>query len=225
MQWELPHPYSTACECLSSKLLNLNNTMQIIRTLRWWTFSLLACFSFTGHAIDTIDNFSTPVLDCSKFDYGTNSNTDIYANSSRLHLTLEPYSSAPGKCRARVLFEQIIAREAANAISTNVRLTSAILKGEMNYTAFELSGYFYNTRSDEERAAFASSPAATGNTAQGEVGAYIRFGNRGSGLEVWYEIWESLDKSEHNTAIRAQGVVVAPGTLTLGVDYPISIVY
>ena len=74
-----------------------------------------------------------------------------------------------------------------------------------------LGGIFYNTTVDSV-------------DYTGDVYARVVIGNRGSGLEAWWEIWESLDEN-FDQEFGEWGTIIPPGTLATGNKYLVTIQY
>ncbi len=184
-------------------------------------------------ALELIDDFSTSIVDCSKFKYGRSGEFSIFYQSDRMHFTLDPYMSVGGEedtyCAARIWADRkTMSLDTENApvkIATTVTLSEANFDTAMDYTAFSISSNFYNTRTDKQRAVFGSTPEAEGDGPTGDVWASLRFGDKGSGLEAWWLIEEVLDNEYVSFDAHAEGTLIAPGTLNLDTDYSIFIAY
>ncbi len=178
-------------------------------------------------ALELIDDFSTPVVDCGNWGFGSNSQFDIYVDSNRLHFSMDPYTSATAgpSCRAMVQMDMGLARS-ANSISTSVKMVSITKDANMDYTSFSLEGYFYNTRSDSQRAVVGSHSEAEGDSPVGEIWASVQFGDRGNGgLEAWWSIWETKDTAYVSDELISEGTLIGPGNLETGEEYLISLSY
>lgn len=91
----------------------------------------------------------------------------------------------------------------AGMTQASVTVDSIDLGTSSNKIAFaQLAGFFYNTR------------VAPGD-AEGDVFVQLIVGDRGNGLEVWYEIETSLNAAFTDSST-SNGVVIAPGSLSLG---------
>ncbi len=184
-------------------------------------------------ALELIEDFSSSVVDCSNFPYGRSSEFSIYYQSDRVHFTLDPYMSIGGVeetyCAARIWADRntmgLNENNAPVKIATSVKLSEVNFDPSMEYTAFSMSGYFYNTRTDEQRAVFGSAPGAEGDGPTGDVWVSLRFGDRGAGLEVWWIIDEVLDNDYVSFKSHSEETLIAPGALHINEDYQISIDY
>lgn len=70
--------------------------------------------------------------------------------------------------------------------------------GTDNSSFARISGRFYNTLLNP-------------GTEQGDVWAGLFIGNRGSGLEVWWEVYESMDATGDTWDPRGTGTLTVPG--------------
>jgi len=84
--------------------------------------------------------------------------------------------------------------------------------GTDNSSFARISGRFYNTLLNP-------------GTEQGDVWAGLFIGNRGSGLEVWWEVYESLDATGDTWQERGSGTLTIPGGLNYGNSYTAKIDY
>jgi hypothetical protein len=74
-----------------------------------------------------------------------------------------------------------------------------------------IGGYFYNTQ-------------ASGG-ATGDIWAAVFIGDRGSGLEAFWEVEEALDDDLTNFELKGSGTLIGPGTLTHGNPYIVKLDY
>ena len=74
-----------------------------------------------------------------------------------------------------------------------------------------IGGIFYNTQN------------AGGAT--GDIWADIRIGDRGSGLEAWWQIWKALNDDFSDEELVASDTLIAPGTLQTGTAYAVELEY
>ena len=100
----------------------------------------------------------------------------------------------------------------AGMTQASVTVDSIDLGTSGNKIAFaQLAGFFYNTR------------VAPGD-AEGDVFVQLIVGDRGNGLEVWYEIETSLNAAFTDSST-SNGVVIAPGSLNLGTAVILNLEY
>jgi hypothetical protein len=83
--------------------------------------------------------------------------------------------------------------------------------GTDNRSFARISGRFYNTKNLV--------------TEEGDVWAGLYIGNRGSGLEVWWEVNESLDAVGSTWQLRGSGTLTIQGGLDYGIAYTAKIDY
>ncbi|THB81343.1 MAG: hypothetical protein D3926_02595 [Desulfobacteraceae bacterium] len=78
-------------------------------------------------------------------------------------------------------------------------------------SAARLDGFFYNMENS--------------GTADGDIWAGVKVGNRGSGLEAWWQVSESLDPNNSSFSEKGSGTIIGPGTLNYGTAYQVKIAY
>lgn len=61
--------------------------------------------------------------------------------------------------------------------------------------------------------------------ATGDIWADIRIGDRGSGLEAWWQIWKALNDDFSDEELVASGTLISPGTLQTGTAYNVELEY
>ncbi len=83
--------------------------------------------------------------------------------------------------------------------------------GTDNSSFARISGRFYNTLLNP-------------GTEQGDVWGGVHIGNKGSGLEVWWEVFESLDAGGDTWEEKGSGTLTVPG-LDYGIAYTAKIEY
>lgn len=157
-----------------------------------------------------------PALDA---DWGGNTGEDInvYITNGELHHVLRPYSATksniPVNARNRLI----------NATTNDLREFETTVRIEsignisqapaIEYAAAEFFGFFYNT-------------ALSPTNATGDVHFRIRYGDRGNGLEVWWELVEWNDENFISSTEHAAGTIAAPlGGWQIGADYLVYIIY
>ena len=102
--------------------------------------------------------------------------------------------------------------QSITSIECRLTMVATALDTGTNPESFaKIGGFFYNTK---------GSGGATG-----DVWAAVYIGNRGSGLEAYWEIQESLDGDLKNLEDKGTGTLIAPGTLTYGTAYNVKISY
>jgi hypothetical protein len=74
-----------------------------------------------------------------------------------------------------------------------------------------IGGFFYNTQ--------------TSGGATGDIWAAVFIGDRGSGLEAFWEVEEALDDDLTNFELKGSGTLIGPGTLTHGIPYTVKLDY
>ncbi|MBW2659993.1 MAG: hypothetical protein JRC87_10460 [Deltaproteobacteria bacterium] len=155
---------------------------------------------------------STPALDCSWRDGDIDRYVDTTDN--KLHLAIRPYAASIDgdfcRDRARARFKD---PASISSFTVTVNINKIEYKPEMLMTGAEVNGMFYKS-------------TRAGDGATGDVQFKIRFGDRGSGLEVWWDMFESLNP-DFTDEFKTTDVIVAPGTagLATGNDYEITLEY
>ncbi len=184
-----------------------------------FSFLLITIFSvtnaFAGKKL--LENWNTtPALDTSWGHVG-GADTQVYISSGELHHILRPYSASVSELpiNARHRFASSTA-SSLTKFQTTVRIEAIgdiSQTPELAFAAVELGGLFYNTT---------SSP--TDGT--GDVLFRIRYGDRGSGLEVWLELLEFTDGDYIGATEHPTGTIAAPlGGWQIGQDYIMQVIY
>ncbi len=88
--------------------------------------------------------------------------------------------------------------------STNVDTGSGV------ESAARIDGFFYNTQS--------------GGGVAGDIWAGVKIGDRGAGLESWWEVYEVVS-SDYSMEEKSTGTIIAPGTLAYDTPYPAKLSY
>ena len=97
-------------------------------------------------------------------------------------------------------------------IQSDITVVETVLDTGNNPQSFaRIDGRFYNTK------------AAGGAT--GDIWAGVFLGDRGNGLEAWWEVYESLDDPGSNWEEKGSGPLIGPGTLTYGTAYTAKLAY
>jgi len=100
-----------------------------------------------------------------------------------------------------------------NIIQSDITVVTAILDTGTNPSSrARIQGFFYNTQT-------------SGGGATGDVWAGISIGNRGSGLEAWWDVEESLNDDLTSWSSKGSGTLKGPGTLTYGTAYTAKLAY
>jgi len=98
-----------------------------------------------------------------------------------------------------------------DVIECNLTVNTAILDTGSNQESFaRINGRFYNT--------------LAGATEKGDIWAGLYLGNRGNGIEAWWEIHEATDDTGDTWEEKGSGTLAVPGlnyglTYTLKIDY------
>ena len=104
------------------------------------------------------------------------------------------------------------APETIMAIECEIAVVATNLDTGNNPISFvRIGGFFYNTQ---------PSGGATG-----DVWAEVQIGDRGNGLEAFWEVEEALDDDGNNWSTIGSGTLIGPGTLTYGTAYSAKIQY
>jgi len=161
---------------------------------------------------------STPALDASWGNVGGNDHR-TYIESGELHQIVRPYCKefdgidCGMTARTRFLgpeynslihFQSTLRLENKCDIATN---------NEFDFCGADFSGFFYNKNVSPSDAA-------------GDVFFIIRFGDKGSGLEAWWEIWEVQDADYIVWNLFAGETIDPPsGGWQMSTDYTVDVVY
>jgi len=100
-----------------------------------------------------------------------------------------------------------------NVMQSDITVVTAILDTGTNpFSCARIQGLFYNTQT-------------SGVGATGDIWAGVSIGDRGSGLEAWWNVEESLNADRTNWSNKGSGTLIGPGTLTHGTAYTAKIAY
>lgn len=104
--------------------------------------------------------------------------------------------------------------DAVTSIRADVTVLETVVDTSEPARAFaRIGGFFYNAVS-----ALPMDPI-------GDVFVELALGDRGNGLELWWFMSEQTSSDYSTSEIVSEGTVVAPGTLTLGTRYTLSIMH
>jgi hypothetical protein len=162
---------------------------------------------------------STPALDATWGNVGGNDHK-TYIKSGELHQLIRPYCTAQDpeltcvmQARTRFLSSEY---NTMTRFSGTLRLENTCdinTNSEFDFCAADFSGFFYNTN-------------AAPSDATGDVFFVARIGERGSGLEAWWEIWEAQDGNYDESNLFDEGTFTPPlGGWQLGTDYILDVTY
>ena len=103
-------------------------------------------------------------------------------------------------------------RFSINVIQADITVVRAVLDtGSSPYSCARVQGWFYNTK--------------TSGGATGDIWAGIFIGERGSGLETWWIVLESLNDELNSYEIKGTGSIIPPGELVYGTSCTAKLTY
>ncbi len=164
---------------------------------------LLATQQAAGAQRTLIDDFSGSTV-----DFGAWSTTAALREIVDGRLILKAGSAANVGSRTRIRTRST----ALSSLEGTLTVEAASVEAG-SWSMVRLEGIYYN----------AQSAATTDYT--GDVWAAIFVGERGNGLEAWWEIWESLNGGFTSDVMRDDGTLAMPGELTTGTAYRARIEY
>jgi hypothetical protein len=150
-----------------------------------------------------VDDFSGSML-----DFTTWSSTANLREIVDGRLVLKAASPANGGARTRLRTRST----ALSSLEATVTVESAAVETG-SWSMVRLEGIYYNVLS--------ASPADF----TGDIWAAIFIGERGNGLEAWWEVWESLNSEFTDDVMRDGGTLALPGVLSTGTAYQAKIEY
>lgn len=150
-----------------------------------------------------VDDFSATGL-----DFTTWSSTANLREIVDGRLVLKAGSAAGTGSRTRLRTRSTaLSSLAATVTVENVEIEAG------SWSMVRLEGIYYNVLS------------ASPTDYTGDIWAAIFIGERGNGLEAWWEVWESLNSGFTDDVMRDGGTLVLPGVLTIGTAYQAKIEY
>ena len=163
-------------------------------------------------ARELVDNFNGPTIDFTKwsdvFDSTTPSADEFEGRIDTAAGNLVMKNASDGSTYQR--FRTNVLSTTLDALQATVSVISVNAGGSK--AAANVEGTYYNSNS------------ATPADAFGDVFATVSIGDRGNGLEAWWEILESTHP-DFETWNETTGPVIAPGTLATGTPYIAKIEY
>lgn len=193
-------------------------------------FSIILLLSILLLTIFTVENVSagkklvenwdsTPALDTTWRNVGGNDHM-TYIESGELHQLIRPYCTAQDavsncsmQARTRFLSSEF---NTMTHFSGTIRLEKTCdmsTNSEFEFCAADFSGFFYNTN-------------ATPSDAAGDVFFVTRVGEKGNGLEAWWQIWVVQDGNYDIITLFDEGTITPPpGGWQLSTNYPLDITY
>lgn len=152
------------------------------------------------------DNFTGPYIDAQKW-YNREFVREVDPVNGTL-ISKIGNASVTGTFRNMTEFQD---PASINTIACDITLVKTILDTGSYPTSFaRIEGFFYNTQS-------------TGG-AKGDIWAAVVIGDRGDGLEAWWEVEEFLD-DDMTDWVTYTGMLIGPGEITYNTVYPTEIAY
>ena len=163
-------------------------------------------------ARELVDDFNGPTIDFTKWSFfdSTHSATEFAARIDTTADNLVLIEASDGsryqRTRVRVLNTTL------TALQATISVVSAI-DGGGGTAAAAVEGQYYNAIS------------AAPTDSNGDVFASVLIGERGNGLEAWWDIIQSTHPDFDTSNVVATGTVILPGTLNFNVPYVTKIEY
>lgn len=161
---------------------------------------------------------STPALDASWENVGGNDQR-TYIDSGELHQIIRPYCQkfdgidCGMNARTRFLsseYNNLLRFQATLRLEKKCDIAK---NNEFDFCAADFSGFFYNMNPSP------SDPA-------GDVFFIVRFGDKGNGLEAWWEIWQFQDANYTVWSLFDEGTIIPPsGGWQLSTNYTVDVTY
>ena len=102
--------------------------------------------------------------------------------------------------------------ESINTIETKIIIVKAILDDGTDRESFaRIDGRFYNSLNS--------------GTEKGDIWAGVHIGDKGSGLQAWWDVFEATDDSGDTWEEKGSGILVVPGDIIIGNEYTAKIEY
>lgn len=152
------------------------------------------------------DNFTGPYIDAQKW-YNREFVREVDPVNGKL-VSKIGNASVTGTFRNMTEFQD---PKSITTIACDITLVKTILDTGSYPTSFaRIEGFFYNTQGS--------------GGAKGDIWAAVIIGDRGSGLEAWWEVEEFKD-DDMTDWVTYTGTLINPGEITYNTVYPTEIVY
>jgi len=170
-------------------------------------FSIFTVWAQAFAATSLLDDFSGPYLDSQKWEY-RELVREVVGGELVSKIGNNTFNE---EARDNTAFQN---PGSIHTIECDIKVVAAVLDTGTDPRSFaRINGRFYNTN------------MLNPTTHKGDIWAGVFIGDRGSGLEAWWEIWESTDDEGNSWADGGHGPLIGPGTLTIGNPYTAKIEY
>lgn len=191
---------------------------QLVVPLIYLVALLFLLFPYSVSAKKLLENWdTTPALDASWGSVGGDDHR-VYIQSGELHLENRPYSATENGEDFRMGAEIRFPNSGSTftefqAVYRLESLCDAQNTAAITTCSVEYSGFFYNVN-------------ASPSDGTGDVLFQLRFGDKGAGLQTWWEIWQSQDGNYTNFTLINEGDITPPGGgWQLSTNYTLAVTY
>jgi hypothetical protein len=185
--------------------------MSYLKTISVWLLLIIHSLPLSA-ARELVDDFNGSTIDFTKWSYFDSAFSaaeyTAVIDTTAGNLVLTEASDGSRYQRTRVKVENTILA----AMQATISVVSAT-GGGGGVAAASIDGQYYNAIS------------AAPTDATGDVYASVLIGERGNGLEAWWDIYQSTGPDFDTSILVASGTIIPPGTLTFNTPYVAKIEY